>query len=773
MRKILLLIPILFMHLQAQIIDKSRFDLERPAMAKTSSTHSMGPEYAISLENDRISATLINGAYFTLGTTKGISESRLDDNCDLTFGHPFAKTSYPVFSIDGNWYRLADYFTETGQSELLKNGDTLKYSAQVKDLLHIEFSIIQEGESNDLILRHRITNLDSVGHSFGQGIVVDPALGKWGDGHLFFNEQFVSDDIVLTGLNRSLVLWERAQGAKGIALELQYTTAPDQVIVANWPDVYLNDAPDFEESPYGKLYDLVLQLFWNEQEHQAGEQVQTDLILNLAGPDFSSPVFMRWDLPQVIGMENGLMFPRNPDSYIEINNQNEMDITAGELHLTLPRAFKTDDNPVDVNAPMSESHLKKINLQSKIVYEDEVSELNVKLIQNNVILDEMNKRVFVPATIFSEEGLLIVNDSLATSAYPNVEIIFSVEKEETGQRILNLTEENIFLFEDDQPIDDFSLEKYGDAGLVDVVFVLDCSGSMQNEIDAVRDNIGEFADSLAAYGYDYKIGIVTFSTSVDDVWDLTDDIDLIRDNLASISLWGGIEDSPAALWKATELSIREGSKRTIIWITDEAYPETTYTKEQIVNRMLEMDFTVHGVGLNNLQTDWFSPIVIPTGGNFYDINGNFRDILLDVSRMEAQDRYMLSYTSPNQNMQEHSIKLQLHYAGLGVVKFINYSLNDENHLTKTLNFYPNPFNPTINFQVNAENFQRGEIKIYNLLGQLVKNISFTGQSSRVVQWNAANDAGNLVGSGFYVVQLFLYDSGERQHHETAKILYLK
>ena len=54
--------------------------------------------------------------------------------------------------------------------------------------------------------------------------------------------------------------------------------------------------------------------------------------------------------------------------------------------------------------------------------------------------------------------------------------------------------------------------------------------------------------------------------------------------------------------------------------------------------MLEKGITVNGVGLIELQTDWFDPVVIPTNGNFYDINGNFRDILLDVSNMPSQDR---------------------------------------------------------------------------------------------------------------------------------------
>jgi hypothetical protein len=209
---------------------------------------------------------------------------------------------------------------------------------------------------------------------------------------------------------------------------------------------------------------------------------------------------------------------------------------------------------------------------------------------------------------------------------------------------LNLRKENVFLYENEKRVSKFEFDKYakGGSSLADVVFVLAYSGSMSNEINWVRSYLGVFADSLKARGYDFRIGVATFSTAVDDAWDLTDDVEQIKRNLASVDLWGDVEDSTAALYRASQLSFWPGSRRNIIWITNEPYPEHSYTKQQIVDRMLAMDITVHGVGLTDLQTDWFNPIVLPTGGNFYDINGNFRDILLDVSRMASQDRYLLT-----------------------------------------------------------------------------------------------------------------------------------
>ena len=148
--------------------------------------------------------------------------------------------------------------------------------------------------------------------------------------------------------------------------------------------------------------------------------------------------------------------------------------------------------------------------------------------------------MFIPQTPVSEEGLTIVNDSIATFNHPDIDIIFSVENDESGVRIRNLTEENVFLYENGVRLENFELEKYagGGSNLVDVVFVLDISGSMGDEINAVRQNLNAFGASLAENGFDYKIGVVTFSTTVDDVWDLTNDLEAIKSNLAGISLWG-------------------------------------------------------------------------------------------------------------------------------------------------------------------------------------------------------------------------------------------
>ncbi len=469
------------------------------------------------------------------------------------------------------------------------------------------------------------------------------------------------------------------------------------------------------------------------------------------------------------------MFPRDLSTLIEVIPAEASGVENAWLTLGLPKYLTTSSSEFTLSASGTTPFYQQVNLQSRLVYEDKVVTTKLALTKDGVILDELVRNILLPATPVSDTGLLIINDSLSTSAFPDLQLIFGVEVEKTGQRIRDLTDDNIFLYENGSRIQDFTLEKYkgGGSDLVDIIFVLDVSGSMGDEINQVRENLNEFADSLWINGYDFKIGVVTFSTTVDHVWDLTDDVEQIKQNLASIVLWGGVEDSPAALYQATELSLRPGSRRTIIWVTDEPYPETSYTKEEIVNRMLSLDITVHGVGLNELQTDWFNPIVLPTGGNFYNINGNFRDILLDVTRFSSQTIYSLSYLSLSAIQATGHIELWVRYAGLGGSKTYDFTPPESGLKEQSFTFFPNPFNSTIIFEVNRPDYPRGEINIYNILGQRVKTIPLNTNGPQRIAWNAMNDQGRTVSTGFYIAELSLFNKAGKIHRETVKILYLK
>jgi len=770
MRKIFLLI--LFTSAVFLCQRKSDFDLsDQQGLYKSNSV-----ELSQKLSNNSLDITMIAGGYFTIGTTNGLSTSQLDNNCQITYGHPYAKTSYPLFSIDGDWYRYEDYFSEAGQTLPGKENNTLSISSIVDGFFSLEFFMTLQNDGKSVKIIQRITNLDDIAHSFGSGLVIDPAIGKWGDGFMKYKEKFITNDTSFTLENSSsnFDIWERADGAKGIGAEITFAQ-PAVVNVGNWVNIYNDNSMTFSQSELRKLYDLVIKALLETKQLLTGEELTTEVTISLVEPDFSSQVFTRWDLPNFISIEDGAMFPRSLDTYAAIFNSGSTNVNLN-LNVEFSSGLLSSVQDVAFSIEVNKFSYQNIPVSSKISYEDKISKGVIKILSNGQLLDEFHRNIFIPATPVSDTGLIIVNDTLKTSSFPNVELVFSLEKESTGQRILNLGTENIFLYENGTRIEEFGIEKFSSGGsnLADIVFVLDVSGSMGDNINQVVTYVGEFADSLVKRGFDYQIGIITFSTTVDKIYDFTKDISLIKQRLTNYPLWGGIEDSPAALYKASELSFRPGSKRNIIWVTDESYPTTTYTKQQVVDRMLEMDITVHGVGTTDLKSDWFDPIIIPTGGKFYNIYGNFRDVLLEVSRMKSQDVYLLSFESSLSNYSGKELKLVIHYDGLGVIKSYNYPTTALTSGSESVfKFFPNPFNPTITFLVNGKDYNSGNIKIFNVLGECVKSFTFDEMNGSKITWDAKNDFGLPVAAGFYIVHLSLKDNLQKDHIESAKILYLK
>ncbi|UCE04951.1 MAG: VWA domain-containing protein, partial [bacterium] len=591
-------------------------------------------------------------------------------------------------------------------------------------------------------------------------------------------------DTLLSGesIPAQIMINERAGHVNGMKLLVDFGKPPGKVILANWKDVYQNHSADFFYSPLRKIYDLALKIIWNEQSIPAGGNLSNTVIFELQQPDFNSPIFMRWDLPGFLSIENNLLFPRSFDSFIEIANLTSNTKTKSALNFKFPDELFSGKSEYQINLSANEIIYQPVKIQSKEIYEDKIVGLSVQLEHNGQLLDSIMRQVYIPAIPVSDTGLICTIDTVITSKYPQIKFTLEAQVEATGQRLFNLTSENFFLYENEVRIRDFTMGKDNTGGvkMADIVFVLDCSGSMGDDIQAVRNNINEFCDSLVSRGVDFMLGVVTFSTTIDDVHDFTNDVELFKSCLANINLWGGRENSLGALYRATELSFRPLSKRTFVWITDEdypVYPEINLKVQDVVDRLLLYDITVHSICEPNLKTQWCNPIIDPTGGNFYDIHGNFRDILLDISRVKATSRFLITYSSPGAVSGINQIKLELHCAGLGGTAYAEYSYaGSGNQVEKALACYPNPFNPTIQIAVDLDEYSEGTVEIFNILGQRVRSFSLDefDQNKKVILWDAKDSYNHEVNVGTYFVRLKIFREDKNLiRHETAKILYLK
>jgi alpha-amylase len=97
-----------------------------------------------------------------------------------------------------------------------------------------------------------------------------------------------------------------------------------------------------------------------------------------------------------------------------------------------------------------------------------------------------------------------------------------------------------------------------------------------------------------------------------------------------------------------------------------------------------------------------------------------------------------------------------YYGALGVVKSSAPATSDEQPATSYELFanYPNPFNPTTTITYQLPQAGRVSLRIYNMLGQLVRTLIDAEIDAGVhaASWDAKNNRGEFVASGVYIYQ---------------------
>ena len=201
-------------------------------------------------------------------------------------------TSYPLFSIDGTWYKIDEYFSDS-EVNTSEGGDTLQLIATKPGMITVMFSMYFNTQEQKVKYNQRIINLDSQTHLFGAGLVYDPAIGKNGDGALETPTGFLNSNKIWTSSNvqNEYVLWEKSTGSKGIGMGISFTDTPTKVIAGNWNDLYKNQNPDVVPNSSQYLFDLLLKFYWAESSVATGNEKSFTTGLSLKQPDFSSAVF--------------------------------------------------------------------------------------------------------------------------------------------------------------------------------------------------------------------------------------------------------------------------------------------------------------------------------------------------------------------------------------------------------------------------------------------------------------------------------------------------
>jgi Mg-chelatase subunit ChlD len=275
--------------------------------------------------------------------------------------------------------------------------------------------------------------------------------------------------------------------------------------------------------------------------------------------------------------------------------------------------------------------------------------------------------------------------------------------DQNGQPVGNLTKDDVQVFEDGQPAKILYFRGVGQGRPVDIVFVLDITESMQPYIDAVKQNMINFAQDLEQNHRDYRLGLVTFEDYVVSAYPdcnceysktMTSDAQKFTDWVGTLHAGGGgdiPEDQLDALAYAATLPFRPDAQGIIILITDapphvagdgpdrtgdSAYrlhhPDsnadvTEETGATVAAKLGRNGLTLYAVAPPPFIAPQYQQVVQATRGRLYNIvteENRFPELVREIGHSIATE-YSLTYLTPRpiQDGTNRSVELRVNYSG--------------------------------------------------------------------------------------------------------------
>ncbi|MCL2190089.1 MAG: Hsp70 family protein [Defluviitaleaceae bacterium] len=185
---------------------------------------------------------------------------------------------------------------------------------------------------------------------------------------------------------------------------------------------------------------------------------------------------------------------------------------------------------------------------------------------------------------------------------------------------------------------------------VNVVFLIDTTGSMDTYINGVKDRAIEFSNILASKGAMYKLGLIGFGDLGEkekpSVYNFTDDVPKFQKQVKNIPrTYGG--DIPESSLDALETGIEllkshrdDGTARNIFILITDAPPHVPTMSGRSVANICEMleshAVTTYVVARKDRESiDAYDPVTKPNG-KYYDLNDKFFDILDNIAMSIAE-----------------------------------------------------------------------------------------------------------------------------------------
>lgn len=241
------------------------------------------------------------------------------------------------------------------------------------------------------------------------------------------------------------------------------------------------------------------------------------------------------------------------------------------------------------------------------------------------------------------------------SKFPQMDVYIDAEASKLNA---GLTKADFQVTEDGQPVEIIDFAGKGEPRPVDIVFVIDTTGSMGDEIAGVINTCVAFANKLQANNRDFRLGLVAFGDEIRMVQNadnrLTANADEFKGWVTELRAEGGDDDPEIALdglKRATAMQFRSSAQKVLILITDAAPHEqgdgtsfSTVSPATLPADLHRGGFVVYTVAIDHPD---YQNVVKTTSGKFYELTpgADFTGIIDSIGGDIAK-QYRLTYKSP-------------------------------------------------------------------------------------------------------------------------------
>lgn len=165
---------------------------------------------------------------------------------------------------------------------------------------------------------------------------------------------------------------------------------------------------------------------------------------------------------------------------------------------------------------------------------------------------------------------------------------------------------------------------------VDIVFIIDQSGSMDSSISGVKNNVNHFADLLSERGVSYRLGLVTYEEYVTRRA-LTDDVQEFKRQVSQVGTFGGIENGLDAIMDAAQnYPFDVNANKYFVLIGDEnIFSRNGYSDASVIQYLKSNQITLTAIGTSGIQSQ-FKQFTDETGGQYLDIYSDYSDLLTQI-----------------------------------------------------------------------------------------------------------------------------------------------